>query len=92
MQFVDLSQPITVDGLVLQNLEAGIIFNTMYGFYRHKGIPTTPVHDVLICKQSDAEAVTRTLSQVFWMKTGLVPLIENKVSGETKSIISIYRR
>lgn len=83
MPFIDLLQPITMDGLVLQNLEAGIIFNTMYGLYRHKGIPTIPVHDALICKQSDAETVTQTLSQVFWMKTGLVPLIENKASGET---------
>ena len=89
MPFIDRLRPITMDGLVLQNIEAGIVFNTLYGLYRHKGIPTIPVHDALICKQSDALIVTQTLSQVFWMKTGLVPLIEKKVSGETDEVIRL---
>lgn len=78
MPFMGLLQPIKMDGLVLQNLEADIVFSTLYGLYKHRDIPTIPVHDALICKQSDAEAVTNALKLSFWFKTGLVPLIEVK--------------
>jgi hypothetical protein len=57
-----------------QYIEADILFDAMYGLYKHRGIAVLPIHDAFVCRVEDLEIVTSVLKSTFEFKTGLRPI------------------
>ncbi len=78
MPFLDLLHPESCNSVTLQNTESNIMFDTIWGLYKFKGIPVLPVHDGLVVAKDNTEFVVKALSNSFWFKTGVVPFIKIK--------------
>ena len=76
MPFLDLLQPVKEDTFTLQNTEASILHDAMYGLYKHKGVAVLPVHDSLVVPQSKVEVTKKALENAFWFKTGVIPMLK----------------
>lgn len=74
MPFLANLKPVQLDGLILQYIEADILFDAMYGLYKHRGIAVLPIHDAFVCRVEDLEIVTSVLKSTFEFKTGLRPI------------------
>lgn len=62
--------------LWLQNLEADILVDAMWGLARYHEVPTLGLHDCIICRERDVEQVTHTFSQSFWYRGRVYPKLK----------------
>ena len=78
MPFLELLEPLKEDTFTLQYSEAAIIYDTVYNLFKHKNIPTLPVHDSLVTPTKYQGIVMHSLSSTFWSKTGVRPQLKCK--------------
>lgn len=74
MPFLANLKPLRLDGPTLQYIEVDILFDAMYGLYKHRGIAVLPIHDAFVCRIEDVETVKSVLKSTFEFKTGLRPM------------------
>ena len=60
----------------LMFIESEIIIGTMLQLMNDHNIPSLPVHDCIIVRESDQDLAMRILSEQFYEKTGLVPKLK----------------
>ncbi|WP_334066722.1 hypothetical protein [Nereida ignava] len=75
MPFLKLLQPLSEDTFTLQHTEAAMLYDVMWGLYKHKGVAALPVHDSLVVPQSQVDVTKKALENSFWFKTGVVPML-----------------
>lgn len=80
MPFLERLDPLKEDTFTLQYSEATIIYDTVYNLYKHKNIPTLPVHDSLVTPTKYQDVVMHHLSSTFWNNTGVRPRLTCKTS------------
>ena len=89
MPFLELLEPLKEDTFTLQYSEATIIYDTVYNLYKHKNVPTLPVHDSLVTPTKYQDIVMHSLSSAFWYKTGVRPRLTVKTSQEVSNVIQL---
>lgn len=78
MPFLELLHPVKEDTFTLQHTESNILYDAMWGLYKHKGVAALPIHDSLLVPQSQVEVTKKILELSFWFKTGVVPILRVK--------------
>jgi hypothetical protein len=68
-----------LNGFDLMYRESQVILASMLDL-AEKGIPTYPVHDCLICKETDQEAVKKAIKRQMMLQVGASPILEVKRS------------
>jgi hypothetical protein len=80
-----------VNGFDLMYRESQVILASMLDL-AEKAIPTYPVHDCLICRETDQEAVKAAINRQMMLQVGASPILEIKKSCTEKPVLPCYQK